>query len=216
MGHGPSYRVAFRRRREGKTDYRARKALILSKLPRVVTRPSLRHMNVQVVGATPTGDKVLASANSQELQSYGWQAPCGNVPSAYLTGLLCGVRAVTNNVRKAVADLGLNQPTKGARVFASLRGIIDAGVDVPHDPAKLPDENRMTGQHIAAYAKQLSTSNTEFYQEAFSQYLRAKLPPETLPEHFATTKAKITAPPSEEKPKKKRRRKKRRRKVEKT
>jgi large subunit ribosomal protein L18 len=215
MGHGPSYRVDFRRRREGKTDYRARKALILSKLPRVVTRPSLRHMNVQVVDATPTGDKVIASANSQELQSYGWQAPCGNVPSAYLTGLLCGVRAVTNNVRKAVADIGLNQPTKGARVFASLRGIIDAGVDVPHDPTKLPDENRMTGQHIAAYAKQLSTANVELYQEAFSQYLQAKLPPETLPEHFAATREKITALPSEEQPKKKGRRKKRRRKVEK-
>jgi large subunit ribosomal protein L18 len=173
-------------------------------------------MNVQVVDATPTGDKVIASANSQELQTYGWQAPCGNVPSAYLTGLLCGVRAVTNNVRKAVADIGLNQPTKGARVFASLRGIIDAGVDVPHDPTKLPDENRMTGQHIAAYAKQLSTANTELYQEAFSQYLQAKLPPETLPAHFAATKEKITAPPSEEKPKKKGRRKKRRRKVETT
>jgi large subunit ribosomal protein L18 len=168
MARGPTYRVAFRRRREGKTDYKARRALIVSKLPRVVTRPSLKHMNVQVVEATPSGDKIIASANSQELQTYGWQAPCGNVPSAYLTGLLCGRRAATQNVRKVVADIGLSQPTKGARVFAALKGVVDAGVEVPHDSEKLPDEKRMTGQHIATYAKHLATSDSERYHTAFS------------------------------------------------
>lgn len=216
MAHGPSYRVAFRRRREGKTDYKARRALILSRLPRIVTRPSLRHMTVQVVEATPTGDKIIASANSRELPTYGWQAPCGNVPSAYLTGLLCGIRAATRNVKKAIADIGLNQPTKGARVFASLRGFIDAGVEVPHDPKKLPDEKRVAGQHIANYAKQLSTSNTELYHKAFSQYLESNQPPETLPEQFAATKEKITAQTNEATKRKRSRRKKSRRKVEKT
>ena len=97
MAKGPAYRVPFRRRREGKTDYKARKALVISRLPRVVTRGSLKHMNVQVIEATPTGDKVIVSANSQELKNYGWKVSCGNLPSAYLTGLLCGMRAVDKN-----------------------------------------------------------------------------------------------------------------------
>ena len=51
---GPKYSVPFRRRREGKTDYRARRALILSKMPRIVARGSLKHMTVQVVNASDT------------------------------------------------------------------------------------------------------------------------------------------------------------------
>ncbi|MDH5448654.1 MAG: 50S ribosomal protein L18 [Candidatus Bathyarchaeota archaeon] len=207
MGRGPSYRVPFRRRREGKTDYKARKALIISKLPRVVTRGSLKHMNVQIIEATPTGDKIIVSANSQELKSYGWQAACGNLPSAYLTGLLCGMRAVARNVKKAVADIGLHQPTKGASVFASLKGVIDAGVDIPYSTEKLPDEKRLKGQHIADYAKSLATSNTELYEKMFSKYLQRKLSPEKLTEQFEATKEKIALPSKKGKTKKKRKRK---------
>ncbi|MFQ6068113.1 MAG: 50S ribosomal protein L18 [Candidatus Bathyarchaeia archaeon] len=207
MAKGPSYNVPFRRRREGKTDYKARKALIISKLPRVVIRGSLNHMNVQIIEASPRGDKVIVSANSQELKKYGWKAACGNLPSAYLTGLLCGIRAVAKNVKKAVADIGLHQPTKGARVFASLKGVIDAGINTPHGAEKLPDEKRLKGQHIADYAKSLVSSNPELYEKTFSKYLERKLLPEKLIEHFEATKEKIVPSPKKRKAKKKRKRK---------
>jgi large subunit ribosomal protein L18 len=203
MARGASYRVQFRRRREGKTDYQAREALIISKLPRVVARCSLKHMNVQVVDATPTGDRVIASANSQELKNYGWQAPCGNLPSAYLTGLLCGVRAIAKNVKKVVADIGLHQPTKGARVFASLKGVIDAGVEVPHSVEKLPDDKRLKGQHIADYARNLVTSNAELYEKTFSEYLRNKLSPEKITELLEAAKEKIASSSKKEEKEKK-------------
>ncbi len=203
MAKGPSYRLPFRRRREGKTDYKARRAMIISRLPRVVVRGSLKHMNVQLVDATSKGDEVIASANSQELQKYGWKAGCGNLPSAYLTGLLCGKKAVNKKVKKAVADIGLHQPTKGARVFASIKGVIDAGVDVPHKTRKFPPEERLTGQHIVDYAKAFATSNAELYEKHFSKYIKAKISPEKLVEHFKITKEKITAPPRKEKAKKK-------------
>ncbi len=207
MAKGPSYRVAFRRRREGKTDYKARKALVISRIPRVVTRGSLKHFNVQIVEATPTGDKVIASANSQELRNYGWQTACGNLPAAYLTGLLCGVRAVAKDVKKAVADIGLHQPTKGARIFASLKGIIDAGVEVPHNVEKLPDEKRLRGQHIAAYAKHLASSNVQSYEETFSRYLQNSVSPEKVPEQFEAARDKISAVLKKSKPQKKTKRK---------
>lgn len=202
MARGPSYRIPFRRRKEGKTDYKARRALIISRLPRVVTRRSLKHMSVQIIEATSKGDRVVVSAHSRELEKYGWQAACANLPSAYLTGLLCGVRAAAQKVTKAVADIGLNQPTKGARVFASLSGVIDAGVDVPHDPSKLPSQHELKGQHIADYAKKLASSDVELFEQKFSQYLKRKIPPEKLVDHFETVKGKIAAPPKKKSRKK--------------
>ncbi len=191
MATGPSYRVPYRRRKEGKTDYQQRKALILSKLPRIVVRGSLRHISAQIVKAKTTGDEVIASANSGQLtKTYGWKGGCGNLSVAYLTGLLCGHRAVAHGVKKAVLDIGLQLPSRGARVFAVLKGVLDAGVVVPHEKEMLPDEKRVMGQHIVDYAKKLS-SDQEAYQKKFSKYLARDLRPEQLPEHFSAVKEKI-------------------------
>jgi len=191
VAKGPHYRVLFRRRREGKTDYRARKALILSELPRLVVRGTLKHITVQVVKAKAVGDEVVVSAHSRELaKTYGWKNGYGNVPAAYLTGLLCGLKAVTKGVKEAVMDMGLHAPSKGARVFAALKGVLDAGIKIHHAKEKTPDEKRIQGQHIVEYGKQLS-SNPEEYQRRFSTYLDRKLNIEQLPEHFSEIKKKI-------------------------
>jgi len=191
MAEGPSYRVPFRRRREGKTDYRSRRALVLSKLPRLVARRTLKHIIVQIVKAEATGDQVIVSAHSCELaKTYGWKGGCGNVPAAYLTGLLCGFRAVGHGVKKAVLDLGLRSPSRGARVFAALKGVLEAGVMVSHSENMLSDESRISGQHVVDYASQLS-SNSEAYQKKFSKHLSRGLRPEQLSEHFSLIKKKI-------------------------
>lgn len=189
---GPSYRVPYRRRRKGKTDFHARRALVLSRIPRLVARGSLRYMMVQIVEAQPQGDKIIASAYSRELnKTYDWRGCSGNLPSAYLTGFLCGLRAAAKGVKKAILDIGLHPPTKGSRIFAALKGVMDAGVEVPCDKEKLPDDKRITGQHIVDYAKQLASSEQETYQNQFSRYLTEKLLPEELPEHFSQVKEKI-------------------------
>jgi len=199
MAKGPSYRVPFRRRREGKTDYQSRRALVLSRLPRLAVRGSLRHVIVQVVDAKETGDEVLVSAHSRELaKSYGWLGDCGNVSAAYLTGLLCGCKTRAHGVGKAVLDTGLHSPSRGSRVFAVLKGVLDAGVMVPHDKEMLPDENRIRGQHIVDYASRLS-STPDAYQKRFSQYLSRGLRPEQLSEHFSLIKEKIVSSFKEEK-----------------
>jgi large subunit ribosomal protein L18 len=189
MARGSGYRVQVRRRREGKTDYRARKALVLSGKPRLVTRGSLKNVTAQVVVAKPTGDEVLASAHSSELKKYGWKAPTGNVPSAYLTGLLCGLKAKKKGVNEAVLDLGLIAPTKGSRLFAALSGVVDAGIEVPHAEEKIVKE-RTKGEHISAYAKSLG-AGSEVYSAKFSKYLGQEFSPEKLPEHFSKVKADI-------------------------
>jgi len=199
MAKSPSYRVPFRRRREGKTNYRLRKALVLSRLPRLVVRRTLKHINIQIVKAEASGDKVIVSAYSRELaKTYGWQGSSGNVPAAYLTGLLCGLRAVAHGVKKTVLDLGLQSPSRGARVFAALKGVLDAGVAVPHSENVLPDETRISGKHVVDYASQLS-SNPDIYQKKFSNHLSRGLRPEQLSEHFSLIKEKIKSSFEEEK-----------------
>ena len=199
MATGPSYRVPFRRRREGKTNYRLRRALVISRLPRLVVRRTLKHTNIQIVKAETSGDQVIVSAHSRELvKTYGWQGNCGNVPAAYLTGLLCGFRAVVHGVKKAVLDLGLQFPSRGTRVFAALKGVLDAGVTVTHSESVLPDETRISGKHVVDYASQLS-SNPDIYQQKFSKHISRGLRPEKLSEHFSLTKEKIKSSFEEEK-----------------
>ncbi len=148
MATGPRYRVPFRRRREGRTDYRHRAALVKSGVPRAVVRRSNRHVRVQFVNFTDKGDVVLVSAVSTELEKMGWTGSGKSTPGAYLTGLLAGKRAAEKGIDEAVLDIGLRVPTKGAVVFAALRGIIDAGIEVPHGDDVLPSDERLSGKHM--------------------------------------------------------------------
>ena len=179
------YCMPFRRRREGKTDYKARKAFLLSGKPRLVARCSINNVSAQIVVAKPTGDQAVVSAEGKELvRKYGWKAPRGNLPAAYLTGLLCGLKAKTHGIEEVILDIGLYPPSKGSRIFAVLKGVLDAEINVPHSEEKLPDEKRIEGDHIAKYAQSL-ISKPEDYQLRFSNYLKGKIPPETLPKHVA-------------------------------
>ena len=192
MGRGPRYHVAFKRRINGKTDYYMRRSMILSKVPRLVTRCSLRHVTTQLVESYPEGDKTLVAAHSKELTSdFGWNAPCGNVPTAYLTGFLLGHRALSLGIQHAILDIGLQKPSIGARIFAVLKGAEDAGLDVPCDKKILPDDSRARGEHIASYAKQLLESDSRLYEKRFSKYLAKGLKPEECAEHLGQVKKKI-------------------------
>ena len=192
MATGPRYRVPFRRRRTGKTNYRLRRALVLSHVPRLVVRVTLKHAIVQVIEAKAIGDTVLLSAHSSELvKTYGWLNNGGNIPSAYLTGLLCGFKARANGLEKAYLDIGLHIPSKGNRVFAAMKGFVDAGVDVPHSEDILPDESRISGKHIASYGSDLS-SDPEVYKQKFSKYLSKGSRPEDISNQFSAVKEKIT------------------------
>ena len=191
MARNSRYCTPYRRRKEGKTDYGARRALILSGRPRIVIRSSLKNVIAQIATAKPEGDKLLISAHSRELtRKYGWKASRGNLPTAYLTGLLCGLKARSLGLEEAIPDIGLNSPSKGSRIFAVLKGLLDAGIRVPIDQKKLPIEKRLNGEHIVQYAKSFS-SNAEEYQKKFSKYIEHGVQPEDVTERFAETKKEI-------------------------
>lgn len=153
MATGARYRVKFRRVRSGRTDYRARKQLLISKKPRLVIRKSLKNTRVQIIVPSKTGDVTLVSANTNDLKKYGYTGGTGNITSAYLTGLLLGYRAKKTGQKEAILDAGLYHTTKGGRLFAALKGAVDAGMEIPHNPEIFPSQERITGKHIDAYRK---------------------------------------------------------------
>ncbi|MFB6087303.1 MAG: 50S ribosomal protein L18 [Haloarculaceae archaeon] len=128
--------------------------MLKSGKPRLVARVSNKHVRAQLITPGPQGDETHAAASSEDLAEYGWEAPTGNLPSAYLTGYLVGMRAVEAGLDEAVLDIGLNTATPGNKVFAVQEGAIDAGLDIPHNDSVLADWSRTRGEHIAAYADQ--------------------------------------------------------------
>ena len=187
---GPRYKVPFRRKREGKTDYRKRLKLLKSGKPRLVARVSANRVQAMISKASSIGDYTLVHVTSEHLKRYGWKGGTKNTPAAYLVGYLCGKQALQRGITEAVLDIGRHAARKGARVFAVLKGALDAGLQIPHEDSVLPGEDRIAGRHIVEYAKKLKQKSEE-YQKRFSQYLSRGLPPEELEVHFMTVKDQI-------------------------
>ena len=148
MKQGPRYIPPFKRRRLGITDYRKRKNLLKSRKVRAVVRRSLKYITVQFIRYNEKGDEVLASATSKELEKYGWDASKDTTPAAYLTGVLAGKRANEKGIEECIADIGRYTASKGCRVFAAIKGIIDAGVHCPCSEEVFPSEDRIKGEHL--------------------------------------------------------------------
>jgi len=93
------FQVKFRRRREGKTDYYARKRLVIQaknkyNTPkyRMIVRISNKDICCQIAYARIQGDVVIAAAYSHELPRYGVKVGLTNYAAAYCTGLLLARR----------------------------------------------------------------------------------------------------------------------------
>ena len=189
MAKGPRYRVAYRRRREAKTDYKARRILATSDRPRFVVRSSNKNISIQLVKSKIVGDVVLTQVGSSELDKYGWLGGKKNTPAAYLLGMLAGRKALNVGIGEANLDLGLARPTPGSRVFAAVKGALDAGFKVPCDSDVLPEVGRIEGNSISEYAKMIEDPLE--HDRVFSGYLKRGLRPEGLPDHFKSVKARI-------------------------
>lgn len=148
MAKNAVYRVKMRRRREGRTDYRKRLALLKSGMPRAVVRRTNTRLVIQFVEYQEDGDKVVVTVTSDMLKKYGWNRSYKSVPAAYLAGYLAGKRALEKGIEEAVLDIGRHHAHPGSRIFAALKGMLDAGVEIPHGEEVLPDEERIVGKHI--------------------------------------------------------------------
>ncbi len=153
MANKTTFKVPFRRRKEGKTNYKKRLNMLKSESPRLVARRTNKYVTVQLIEYLDIGDKTIAHANSRELEKFGWKAGKKSVPAAYLTGLLAGNRAKKANIEKAILDIGFAIPQRKGWWSGALKGAIDAGLKIPAGKEAMPDENRIKGKHIEDFAK---------------------------------------------------------------
>lgn len=185
-----TYTVEYRRKREGKTNYKKRLRLLLSGKPRLVIRRSLRYILAQVVQYKPQGDVVLITTTSKELKQLGWGYGTLNCPAAYLTGLLLAKKAKEKKILDLVVDAGLYPSTPQSRIYSVVKGCIEGGLQIPCEKEILPSDDRVLGRHIAAYDQSLQ-NNKERYQKQFSSYLAMKKSPGEIPNVVASLKATI-------------------------
>ncbi len=148
MATGPRYRVPFRRRREGRTNYYIRRRLLASHEIRAVLRRSNKNVTIQFVEFDMEGDRILATAGPQDIVKMGWEYSCSNTPAAYLAGYLAGKKALAAGIEFAVLDIGMQVPKKGGVLFAALAGMSDAGLEIPHGDDVRPSDERLMGKHI--------------------------------------------------------------------
>lgn len=176
--------IPFKRKKQGKTDYKKRLKLLLAGKPRLVIRKSLKNITAQVIEYKDSGDTVLVSSHSKNLNKLGWKMGTGNVPAAYLTGYLIGKKASEKKIGECVLDTGLYGSIKGSRIYAALKGAIDGGLKVPASEKIFPDEERIKGAHIAKYSKETKNKNQ------FSK-VKKDSDPENITKQFEEVKQKI-------------------------
>jgi len=96
------FQVKFRRRRDGKTDYYARKRLVVQdknkyNTPkyRLIVRFTNKDIVAQIASSKIIGDHILAAAYGHELPNYGVKVGLTNYSAGYCTGLLLARRLLT-------------------------------------------------------------------------------------------------------------------------
>jgi len=258
------YQPKWRRRREGRTDYYARRRLIVQEKNkyntpkfRMVVRLSNKDIVCQVIYARIDGDMVMAAAYAHELRRYGVTVGLTNYSAAYCTGLLLarrllkklkldtiykGVDKVTGDdyqvesnddgpgAFRCCLDIGLRRTTTGAKIFGSLKGALDGGLNMPHSTRRFPGSNpekksydakmhrdRIMGKHVASYMKTLQAEDPDDYKRQFAHYVKSGVSADMVEAMYEKAHKSIRANPDfvpkkkpEEKPSKEQRKKMRR------
>ncbi len=141
-----------RRRKENKTDYMKRIALLKSGTPRVVFRKSNRYIIAQYVVSEEAKDKVVLGFTSRTLIKHGWpedmKGSLKSIPASYLTGFLMGKKITEKKLETPIIDLGMIRSVNKNRVFAFIHGLVDSDIKVKHHRETFPDGDRIKGKKL--------------------------------------------------------------------
>ncbi len=121
--------------------------MLMGKRNFVTVQISNENTQVQIHKPELSGDKVIASAHSRYLVSKGWKGSRRNIPAAYLTGYLAGKKALGKGAKNAILYSGTRKYTQ--RMAAALKGVVDAGLEIPADSETFPPEERIKGEHLS-------------------------------------------------------------------
>ena len=168
---GKTGRSIPRRRKAGLTNYHRRLKLLRSLTPRAVVLVSNTRTTCQLTKFNAGGDEVVVTMTGTDLvNKFGWPADMSkkSVPASYLVGFALGKSAMKQGQDEAVLDLGLAANSSGSRIYAALKGMIDAGLDIPHSEDVLPSEERLNGEHIDDKIAKAVEKTQKKIEEAFA------------------------------------------------
>lgn len=138
-------KTILRRKIEGKTDFSSRLNVLKSEEKRLVSRKTNRYIIAQIVESEQAQDKILVGISSKILLSKGWpkeeDGRLKSLAAAYLTGFIIGKLALEKKIMRANFDIGMNRSINKSRLYAVLKGALDAGMDIPHNQKALPAES---------------------------------------------------------------------------
>ncbi|GBC70308.1 hypothetical protein HRbin02_00072 [Candidatus Calditenuaceae archaeon HR02] len=175
-----------RRALSGKTNYRKRLKIVKSGKPRLVVRRTNKYVIVQIVESRRGGDYTALTVTTRALRQYGWRGGTKSTPAAYLAGFMAGKLALQKGYSEAIVDFGLHPSHPGSRLYAAVKGALDAGLSIPVGEGVLPSDERIRGQHIADFLKIVKGSgNATQFHALDPEYI------ESLPKHFEEVKQKI-------------------------
>lgn len=136
-----------RRRREHKTNYSKRIKLLKGNSPRIVFRKTNRYVIAQYVTSEQAKDKVEFGVTSKNLLNYGWpkefQGSLKSLPASYLTGFLFGKKIAGKE--KPIVDFGMIRNLHKTKIYAFLKGLVDAGIEVKTQEKTFPEQERIEG-----------------------------------------------------------------------
>ena len=112
----------------------------------VTVQISNENTQVQIHKPELAGDKVISSAHSRFLIKKGWKGSCKNIPASYLTGYFAGKKALEKGTNSAILYSGTKHYTQ--RMAAALKGVIDAGLEIPANEKTFPSDDRINGEHL--------------------------------------------------------------------
>uniref|UniRef100_A0A672TXZ5 Ribosomal protein L5 n=1 Tax=Strigops habroptila TaxID=2489341 RepID=A0A672TXZ5_STRHB len=195
------YQVKFRRRREGKTDYYARKRLVIQdknkyNTPkyRMIVRVTNRDIICQLLNKFGL-DKIYEGQVEVTGDEYNVESVDGK-PGAFTCYL----------------DAGLARTTTGNKVFGALKGAVDGGLSIPHSTKRFPGydseskefnaevhRKHIMGQNVADYMRYLMEEDEDAYKKQFSQYIKNNLTPDGMEEMYKKAHAAIRDNPVHDK-----------------
>jgi large subunit ribosomal protein L18 len=142
-------RIPKRRRRQNKTDYKARLCLLKSEDPRIVIRITNKYFILQSVESKRAKDAVKLTLTSKELLKQGldkkYSGSLKSLPAGYLTGLLFAKKL---DKSQYIIDLGMIRNVSGSRVYAVLNGLYDGGAKIKVNKEVFPSKERINGEHL--------------------------------------------------------------------
>ncbi len=141
-----TYKKILKRSKNKKTNYKKRRLMLMSKRGFVTIKISNENILVQIHKPEYLGDIVIASAHSRFLINVGWKGSRKNIPASYLTGYMAGKKSIVKGIKNVILYSGTDKYTQ--RMAAALKGVIDAGIEIPADKKTLPSDNRISGDHL--------------------------------------------------------------------